>query len=145
MSKTFGHLAVAVAVVVLGQVLYHSVARGTKESTSPFILVAIAYAVGLCVVVATGVMSGQFAVHQLVARDSLIRGLSLGIAVTLVELGYIIAYKRGLSIATGALSILAITTVALAPIGVLLFSERLSARLVLGAALAVVGVWLMQS
>lgn len=145
MTKTSGYLAIAAAVVVVGQVLYHSVARGTKVTTSPFALIAVAYAFGLCVVVAAGLAFRQFQPSQLVVRDTLVRGLLMGVAVAFVELGYIVAYKRGLAIGTGALSILAITSVALAPIGVVFFSERLSLRLVLGAVLAVGGVWIMRS
>ena len=145
MKLSVGNLAGAVTVVVLGQVLYHSIARGSGTSRSAFELVAVAYAVGLVLVLTVGALTDQLELHSTFAGKNVLRGLGLGVAVTMVEVGYVYSYKRGLPITTGAISVLALTSVALAPIGIILFRENLSPRVACGAAIAIAGVWIMRS
>lgn len=145
MKLTVGSLAGAITVVVLGQVLYHSIARGSGTSRSAFELVAIAYAVGLVLVVTVGALTDHLEFQSMFSVANTLRGLGLGVAVSMVEVGYVYSYKRGLPITTGAISVLAITSVALAPIGIVLFHEHLNPRVAVGALLAIAGIWLMRS
>lgn len=138
-------LALALLVTVTGQVLYHVVARGSGATKFPFELVAIAYFMSFCVVVAIGISLNQISTENIPTWDDFVRGCGLGIAVACVEVGYIYAYRSGLPISTGALGVLAVTTLVLAPIGVIFFSEALTARMILGGIMTIIGVWLMRA
>ncbi|QGZ96621.1 hypothetical protein [Terricaulis silvestris] len=138
-------LAIAFAITVFGQVIYHSIARTVGPSRQPFELIAAAYLFGLIAVVWVGLATKQMSVGGLISLRTLIPALGLGIAVALVEVGYIYSYRAGLPIGTGALSILAVTTLALVPIGMAMFAEQLTLKVFAGAALAAFGVWLMRS
>ncbi len=142
--KRMTSLGFAIAVVVGGQVLYHAVARGADPARSAFALVTVAYVVSLVAVVSTGIISQEMPRADFTA-PTLFRGAALGLAVALVELGYVYSYRRGLSVATGALSVLTLTTIALLPIGLFVFKESLSPRVLIGAGVAVFGVWLMRT
>lgn len=135
----------ALTVVVSGQILYHTAARGADSGSSPFALATTAYVVALGVVVTIGTAFGHLRLRESVEPAVVWRGALLGIAVALVELGYIYAYRRGLPITTGAVGALAITTVALVPIGLIAYRESLSARSSLGVLITLVGIWLIRS
>ena len=137
-------LAFAIGVVVGGQILYHAVARGADPTKSAFALITIAYGVSLVAVVCAGIISREMPLADF-AAPTIVRGVALGVAVSLVELGYVFSYRRGLSVATGALSVLTLTTIALVPIGLFIFKESLSPKTATGAAIAVFGVWLMRT
>ena len=131
--------------VVSGQVAYHLLMRGVAGTVSPFLLVAVAYATGF-VIVATIYIIGREGIQQTRLDWYVVsRGAAIGLAVACVEVGYVVAYRRGLPINTGALSVLAITTLVLVPIGSIAFDETLTAKNLLGAMLALVGVWLVRS
>jgi hypothetical protein len=136
-------LLVAITVVVAGQVAYHVAARGAPPNASPYVIVAIAYAVALIVTVIAGLVAHEFSA-ELPRTALLLRGVLLGCAVPLVEIGYIYSYRRGLPISTGPLTVLAISTIFLLPIGIVHFRDHLSWLNVLGTVIAVVGIWLMR-
>ena len=52
-------LVVAMAVVVLGQTIYHTAARGAGGERSVFALIAVAYVVALLATVLVGFLSGE--------------------------------------------------------------------------------------
>lgn len=135
-------LVSAVAVTVFGQVLYHIVAKGTS-SRSPFEIVSVAYFTGLLFVSIMGLALNKITFNTISDAETLRVGALLGVAVSLVELGYIFAYRAGLPINVGALSVLAVTTVALAPLGLVFFSETITLRLILGCAMTIGGLWIM--
>lgn len=141
--KMSGALAIAIAIAVVGQVLYHSVARGLEPGRSAFVIVGVAYAVALVSVTAVGAGLGQLPRADLTVR-TVVSGVALGIAVAMVEVGYVYAYRRGLAVSTGALSVLALTTVALVPIALVVYHESLSPRIVAGAGIALLGLWMMR-
>lgn len=128
-------------IVVVGQVAYHATMRGADPNGSVFELVAIAYVVALCTTVILGLALGQLSWPE-AHSATLGRGLALGLAVSAVEIGYVYAYRRGLPVSTGALGVLGLTTLALIPIGVVIFREHISLRMLLGAVIAMFGLWL---
>jgi hypothetical protein len=136
-------LLVAVTVVVAGQVAYHVAARGTPPHAPAYVLIAVAYAVALIVTIIAGVAAHEFQ-GGLPRAPLVVRGVVLGCAVPLVEIGYIYSYRRGLPISTGPLTVLAISTVVLVPVGLVHFRDHLSWLNVLGTVVAVAGVWLMR-
>jgi|SRR5579871_3015833 uncharacterized membrane protein len=145
MKPDLAALLVATSVTVGGQVIYHVITRTVGPSRNPFELIATAYLFAFLLVVVVGVLNQQISLANTLSQATLIPAMGIGLAVSLVEIGYVFAYKFGLPINTGALSVLAVTTVVLAPLGLFYFGESLSLRLVLGAILTIVGVWLMRT
>jgi len=137
-------LLFAIAVVVTGQVVYHVAARGAPPHASPYVIIAIAYGVALLVTVIAGLVAHELSA-EIPPAGLLLRGVALGCAVPLVEIGYIYSYRRGLPISTGPLTVLAIATIVLLPIGVVHFRDQLSWLNVLGTVVAAVGIWLMRA
>jgi hypothetical protein len=138
-------LALAFVITVCGQVLYHTIARAIGASRQPFELIAAAYGFGLIAVLTVGILTKQVSIDGMLSFRNLVPAFGLGIAVALVEVGYIFAYRSGLPISTGALSVLAVTTLALVPISLLLFSEQITFKVIVGTAIAALGVWLMRA
>lgn len=136
-------LFLAISVTVAGQVLYHVVARSMGRTRPPYEIVAIAYTVSLLVVTVVGLSTRQIELLNVFKSFDLLPGFLIGIAVATVELGYLYSYRKGLPISIGALSMLAITTIILVPVGALFFQEVLSVKIVMGILLTVLGIWLM--
>lgn len=135
----------AFVVVVCGQVTYHILFRGLAQTVSPFLPVAVAYFTGLVVVTTLYFVTREGVPEVGLSWYVVTRGFALGLAVTCVEVGYVFAYRHGLPVNVGALSILAVTTLALIPIGSVGFGETLTIRNLVGGALALAGVWLVRT
>jgi len=67
----------------------------------------------------------------------------LGLAIVLLETGFILAFRSGWSLSTAALFSNAAAAVLLVPISVLVFKGRFSPANAVGMAAAVAGLWLM--
>lgn len=134
----------AVAICVAGQVLYHLLLRSLPASYSPFVVVIVAYSMGIVLVAGAGSLDRGGAMFGAVSFSVIARSCALGLAVAMVELGYIYAYRSGLPVGIGAVSVLAITSVALIPLGVLMFREAFTPRVAIGLVLTLAGLWLMR-
>jgi len=132
-------------IVVIGQLVYHSVMRRVSSTGEPSELIAASYLVALTSVLAWGVIAGRFSLTSAVSLRNLAPAIFVGLAVAAVELGYLYAYRCGLPLNTGALRVFAITAIGLACIGGVFFGERLNPKVIFGCGLAIFGVWLMSS
>ncbi len=132
-------LLVALSVTIVGQVIYHTVMKVIGRDLSPFQVIAAAYFFALVAAIVIGHYSKTF------TGANLLTGLLIGLAVLAVELGYIYSYRFGLPISIGALGVLVATTLFLIPIGMLVFSESISMRTIMGIILAIIGVWLIRN
>lgn len=101
---------------------------------------AIAYLTGFVIVVSAAVLAGRSGRADLTLAV-VVRGVLLEVAVSLVEVGYVLAYQRGLPVGTGPVMVLAITTIALIPIGLFVFNDY---RTLAGVLLALSGMWVMR-
>lgn len=138
-------LLIAVAIAVFGQILYHVVAKNISNDRSPWEVISGAYLFAFLLVFSLGISIGNLSISGLLSLQNMSASLLIGIAVVCVELGYIYSYRNGLSVSVGALSVLAITTIALVPIASLFFEEPLRISRFVGIVLTLSGVWLMQA
>jgi uncharacterized membrane protein len=138
-------LLLAIIVTTTGLVLYHVVIRGARDAHSPLEFIMIAYLTGFTLVALLGYCTNALSIAAAISPRIFLRGIGLGVATVLIEIGYIYAYKRGLPITIGGLTNLAIATIVLAPIGVMFFKDPLTMRMMMGALVTVAGVWLMRS
>lgn len=132
---------IALITAVVGTIGYHLAQRQIAPDASPALVLAVAYLVGAAI-------CGVLLVTVLPVRTSLRAQLSwpvlaLGVAVVLIEVGFLWMYRSGWTLATGALMVNMLATLALATIGVLVFGERLHWNTIVGAAICLVGLAVM--
>lgn len=137
-------MVAALAVAVAGQVLYHTVAKAVGGTRSPFELIAAAYIFAFICVVLIGYHLCQFDFAAAVSPANLFPAIAIGAAVSCVEIGYVMAYKYGLELNTGALTAVAITAIILIPIGIWFFDEMLTPKLIAGVIITLFGLWLIR-
>jgi drug/metabolite transporter (DMT)-like permease len=138
-------LLAAVLLCVTGQVLYHALMRGMPKSISPMFVLGIAYGVGIAAVLLISAFQTYPSGLDKITPAAVLRAAGLGLAIAFVELGYIYAYRQGLPVSVGAITVMAVTTLALVPVGMAFFREGLTLRLLLGLVFTIVGLWLMSS
>ena len=68
---------------------------------------------------------------------------AVGIAVVLIEIGFLLAYREGWKISTAAVATNVAVTVLLIPIGFAAYKEHLSIRIVIGLIFCVLGLILV--
>lgn len=69
----------------------------------------------------------------------------MGLAITFVELGYLLTYRAGAPVGSTAITVNAAITLLLIPIGLIFFHEGFSLRNGLGFILAVISLYLLNS
>lgn len=142
MSKA---LIIPFVVVVLGQVLYHSLLRQLPKGIPALALISLTYAIGAVV---GGVLWWLVPADAPVAAapsvvETLPWAAGLAVAILLVEVGYVYAYRAGLPLSVGALTVFAVTTALLVPISFMAFHDRMSWLQWLGMVLVLGGSWLV--
>ena len=141
MGGSYFYLAFALTVV--GMVLYHLSQKAVPKDANPFVVIAIAYTVGilLCLIFAF-TYSGKRSFGDTL-RGSNWAVFTLGAAAALIELGFLLAYRSGWRISTAAVATNAAAAVALIPIGLFVFKDHLSPRNVVGLILCILGLALV--
>lgn len=133
----------ALLTAVVGTIGYHLAQRQVAPDASPALVLAVAYLVGAAI-------CGALLVTVFPARASLRTQLSwpaltLGVAVVLIEVGFLWMYRSGWTLATGALMVNVLATLALAAAGVFVFGERPHWTTAVGAAICLVGLGVMRA
>ncbi len=131
------------ALAVLGAVLYHIAQKSVPASSATFVVVGLAYAVGLAVCVVLSVAGGADVVGTV--RTAWRPAAVIGLGALAVEAGYLLAYRAGWPISTASLGVNAAVTAGLLVIGLLVFKGSLTARQWAGAAACALGLVLLTS
>lgn len=133
----------AIILTVLGNVLYHVAQKSIPSATSPFVSLLITYTISIAITA----ISLPFDASQLSFRESIQQlnwgSVAVGISIFAVEIGYLLAYRAGWQISTGALFTYVVTSLLLFPAGALFFHERISWINGLGALLCMSGLILV--
>lgn len=125
---------------VVGMVLYHLSQKSVPADMNPFLVIIIAYVVGIAL---SAVCAGLYP-----GRRSLVESLkfsnwavfTLGVAAALIELGFLLAYRAGWKISMAAVATNAAAAIVLIPIGILAFKDHLSWRNVVGLVFCIFGL-----
>lgn len=133
------------SLAVAATVAYHLVLKLTPAGANPFLSLLVTYAgvtLLFAVALALGPVSGAWD-----WRDEL-RALNwtavaLALAIVALDLGFLFLYRSGFDLSLGALVTQSTAALALLVVGVLVFRERLSPANVLGLALCLAGLWLV--
>ena len=134
------------ALIVLSVVSYNIAQKFLPANLNPFAMLTIVYFVaGLVCLTASLFSNGKF---DLTALRSAITGTNwtiwlLALAVVGIEVGYVIAFRAGWKASLLSITVQATALMALAPIGVLFFREKLSTLNWVGLVLCLAGLVLV--
>jgi drug/metabolite transporter (DMT)-like permease len=130
-------------VAVGGALLYHLAQKSIPASLNPFFVLILAYAVGIlvCALCAFFFPSDKPFIGSL--RETNWAVIAVGVAVVLIEAGFLMAYRAGWKISTAAVATNVAVTVLLIPIGFAVYKEQLSTRTIIGLIFCVLGIILV--
>jgi drug/metabolite transporter (DMT)-like permease len=133
----------SIALTVLSNVLYHVFQKVTPGTVNPMLSLAATYATATALSLA---LLPFFPLQGGLAAS--LRGLpwpsfALAAAIFGLELGFLLAYRAGWNISLGAAVSNVVVAIVLVPVGLLAFRERLSATNVIGVAVCLIGLMLI--
>ncbi len=130
----------SILIAVISTMLYHVTIKFTPAGANPALSLLVTYltAALLCVIL----------LLFMPLKSGLMQGLkqlnwaSIGLAFALVglEVGFILVYRAGWNISVAAIVVNVAVTVLLVPVGLLLFSEKLSPTNILGILVSIAGL-----
>jgi drug/metabolite transporter (DMT)-like permease len=130
------------AVAVLGGVLYHLAQKAVPAGANPFAVLFHAYVAAALLCLAAVAATAPRELRETLTRPSGI-ALVIGVAVLLIEAGFLFAYRSGWPVGRAALVQSLLMSVILLPVGYFLYQEEVSAARLAGAALCLVGMALL--
>jgi hypothetical protein len=133
----------SMVLTVLSNIAYHFCQKGISTSINPLVslLATYATAIGVTLVLLFFNPGGE-KIWTLTTWSRLNwASFALGLAAVGLELGFLWVYRVGWKISVAAIYSNALVTLALLPIGVLLFHEGLTLRKGAGILLALSGLW----
>ena len=131
------------SVTIAAAVAYHVIMKLTPAGANPYLSLTVTYLVttlafGAPYAVLSGPVSWRGELSQLNWT-----ALALGVAVVILDLGYLMIYRNGFDVSLGLLVTQSAAALLLVLVGVAYFSEKLSLVNIGGIALCVLGLWLI--
>jgi drug/metabolite transporter (DMT)-like permease len=126
--------------VIAAGIVYH-LAQKLAVATTPWSMLAIAYATALTLTIVLAIASGN--VMRLPARGEWIAGLLIGLAAFGIEAGFFFIYRSGWPLASASVIASVSVTAILAIIGIVAFGEQMTASRAVGLVLAASGATLI--
>lgn len=132
-----------IALVVGSNVIYHICAKEVPSDIDPFASLTVAYAAAF---VATLILfyafrsaSGSASLSEELRKTNW-TPFVLGIVIVGLELGWILAYKAGWQVSEAYIIVTSIVSSALLIVGFLLYKEKITRNMVIGIALCLTGL-----
>ncbi len=142
MAKLSSLLPLFLAVV--GSLLYHAAAKSIPKAIDPAAALIGLYATALAGSVATYAVLRSEPVSLQLSRFWQPTIAGVGIGALLIELGFLLAYRRAWPVSTASVIANALVAVLLMPLGALMFGEGITGARVAGVILCLLGVALLQ-
>jgi uncharacterized membrane protein len=129
---------------IIANAAYQLSARGISSRVDPLFSLCITYGVALLGALIMYLLSKH---HSLQTNLHMLNwaSVTMGLAITFVELGYLLTYRAGAPVGSTAITVNAAITLLLIPIGLIFFHEGFSLRNGLGFILAVISLYLLNS
>jgi drug/metabolite transporter (DMT)-like permease len=129
---------------IAGSLVYHTAAKSIPRSVDPSAALIGVYATALAGSVLTYVLlkSGPAALQLSRFWHPTIAAVGLG--ALMIELGFLLAYRGAWRVSAASVIANAVVAVMLLPLGALVFGEAITLDRVLGVALCLIGVSLLQ-
>lgn len=134
---------ISMAMTIVGTIGYHVCNKSVPSAVHPAASLVATYAVAL--VLSAGLLLADAGSATFVEQARRVSWASyvLGVAVTAIELGFVLAYRAGWVLSSAQLSSTVGGSLLLVPIGLLVFHERLSLSNFAGIVISLVGIFLM--
>ena len=132
-----------ILIAVGATVLYHMVQKGIPAGAHPLLTLAITYAVAMLICLALIPLFPLQTGLGTALRQVNWATLGLALAVTGIEVGFLLAYRAGWQISLGGLVVNVAATALLIPLGVALFRDRLGLNQVVGIIVCIIGLVLI--
>ena len=131
------------ALVVGSNIIYHISAKEIPSDMDAFASLTVTYAVAcvmtfICYFVFKKISGSKSFAEE--CRKSNWAPLALGIVIVGLEFGWIMAYKAGWQVSMGYIVVTSIVSTALLFVGYLLYKEKITCYMVIGLALCLVGL-----
>jgi drug/metabolite transporter (DMT)-like permease len=130
------------AMIIGGGILYHVCQKATPQGLDPFLALGISF--GLASLGCLGLLVGR---HGLAAPDWRSvnwTSIALAIALMLIESGYLLGYRSGLTLNLTSFACNTAIALVLLAVGTFFYGEHLDFRTVSGMALCVAGLLLLR-
>ncbi len=124
-----------------GAVAYHVAQKAVPGMAAPFVVIGLAYAVGLLACVGAVVAMGTPVAETV--RAAWRPALVIGLGALTIEAGFLLAYRAGWPISTASLGVNVTVAAVLLIVGVLAYGEVLTPRQWAGIAACTVGLVLL--
>ncbi len=131
------------AAAIITTVAYHLILKVTPAAASPFLSLAVTYALGASAFLAIyAVTPGSPALRESLGELNW-TAPALAAAVVFLDLGFLMLYRSGFNVSFGQLVTQSAAALLLLLVGVAFFREKLSIANIGGILLCVVGLWLI--
>ena len=131
------------AFVVSASVAYHLFQKSIPAPANPMVSVIVTFATaGIVSLLLLPLFLGGASLGQELGKLNW-ASIALGLTIVGIDVGYLLLYRAGWNISLGSAFCNALVAVALLPMGVLLFKERLAFPNYIGVFLTVVGIYLI--
>ncbi len=132
-----------IMLTVIANVLYHVAQKNISEKIHPMLSLIATYIVALVISVFIYWISKKN--HSIKTDISYLNwgSILLGVAIVLLELGFLLAYRQGWNISTASIVSTISVTLILIPLGILFFKEQIILKNFIGILLSVVGIIMM--
>ncbi|GAB5534636.1 MAG: membrane protein [Rubricoccaceae bacterium] len=126
-----------------GVVLYHLSQKAIPGDAAPYVVIGLAYAVGLATCVAVVLASGTSIAETL--RSAWRPAVGVGLGALTIEAGFLLAYRAGWPLSSAGLLVNVAAAIVLLVVGLAFFRETLTVQQWIGVAACVVGLVLISS
>lgn len=133
----------SIALVVLGNVVYHLGQRAIPRDANPVVATLAAYLVAIVATLATIPLLARGTPLTTAWRVLNWSTVLVGTGIVAVEIGFLIVYRSGWTLGNASLVANATVAVALLGLGVLVFREPVSLTRLSGVGLCLAGLWLV--
>jgi len=133
----------SIALAIFSTAFYHVVQKFTPQQVNAGLTLAVTYAVSAVVCLFITAFDSPKEGFFVSLRQLNWASYALALAVTGIEVGFLLAYRAGWRISIGGLVVNIGATLLLIPIGLLFFREKVSAVNVVGIAVCIIGLLLI--
>lgn len=136
----------AMLLVIISNVLYHTFLKLTPNNANPFLSLAITYMTAMLacfILIPVYPSEGESLLSSI--KNLNWTSIALGLAIVGLETGFLLAYRAGGNISYNGIFSNAAAMLLLIPIGLIFFKEVLNIKNVLGIILCLGGLILIQS
>ena len=133
----------SIVLIVASNIVYNISQKSTPQNANPLTALLVTYLTAIILIVVALVFNrpdeGFFQSFKALNWTS----IALGISIVGLELGYLMAYRAGWNISVGSLVANIALALALVPVGILFYKEGFEINKILGAALCIGGLILI--